>query len=176
MIARRADRANEDQIRQIYLTAFEERERDLVADLASDLLNETSVPESLHLVAEGEGELVGHVSFSPVFSKNRRTLAAYILAPLAVKPGSQKLGVGSSLVREGMARLADRNVGVILVYGDPNYYGRFGFSPDLAVRYVPPHPLQFPSGWLACTSKELEAANAPEAIDCVKALDIPELW
>eukprot|EP00977_Amphora_coffeiformis_P006081 scaffold1314_cov158-Amphora_coffeaeformis.AAC.13 len=38
-------------------------------------------------------------------------------------------------------------VHLAFVYGDPKYYGGFGFAAETAVPYVPPYALEFPSAW-----------------------------
>ena len=40
-------------------------------------------------------------------------------------------------------------VNVVFVYGDPKYYGKFGFSAEVASAYSPPYELQYPFGWQA---------------------------
>jgi putative acetyltransferase len=80
------------------------------------------------LVAEVEGELVGHVAFSPVTLEGMTEGAGVGLAPLAVVPDRQRQGVGGRLVREGLAACAAGGFGFVVVLGDPAYYGRFGFA------------------------------------------------
>lgn len=114
---------------------------------------------TLSLVAEdeGEGEIVGHVAFSPV------TLSGggggwYGLGPISVAPGRQRSGIGSALMREGLARLEAQGAAGCALVGDPAYYNRFGFSarPELTTTEVPPEfflvlPLhgEVPSGMVA---------------------------
>ena len=79
------------------------------------------------LVAEREGEVVGHIGFSPVTSSTAaRGLG---LAPLAVRPDVQRRGIGGTLVVEGLAAAARSGCEFVVVLGDPHYYGRFGFGP-----------------------------------------------
>ena len=165
-----------ERIRQIYLSAFGKEERDLVADLAIELLNTELNPGSLHLVADAGDEIVGHISFSPVTIKDPRESVGYILAPLAVLPGHQKRGMGSILVRRGLEQLATSEGMVVLVYGDPEYYCRFGFNQELARTYTTPFPLRYPLGWQALAiGGELLPGNL-EKIACVESLNKPELW
>lgn len=53
------------------------------------------------------------------------------LAPMAVLPGHQRQGIGSTLIKEGIARLREQGVEAILVLGHENYYPRFGFNHRL---------------------------------------------
>ena len=80
----------------------------------------------LSLVAVIDGVPAGHVLFSPLpLVRGDERLAAAALAPLAVLPEFQRQGVGSALSRAGLERLGD--CPVVIVLGDPAYYGRFGF-------------------------------------------------
>ena len=77
------------------------------------------------LVAEQEGQIVGHILFSPVsISPLSKPLTGLGLAPVAVAPSYQKRGIGSTLIREGL-RLCQCDYVVVL--GNPEYYSRFGF-------------------------------------------------
>ena len=51
------------------------------------------------------------------------------LAPMAVLPGHQRKGIGSELVRAGLAELRERDCPFVIVLGHPEYYPRFGFEP-----------------------------------------------
>lgn len=50
------------------------------------------------------------------------------LGPMAVRPGHQRTGIGSALVREGLERCRRRGVDLVVVLGHPEYYPRFGFA------------------------------------------------
>jgi putative acetyltransferase len=83
----------------------------------------------LALVAEQNGQLLGHVAFSRLWiAQDSRRVAGVSLAPLAVLPEAQGRGIGRALVEAGHARLRDMGETIIFVLGDPDYYGRFGFS------------------------------------------------
>jgi putative acetyltransferase len=51
------------------------------------------------------------------------------VAPLAVLPAFQRLGIGSALVSAGLERCRVERHSRVLVLGDPAYYSRFGFVP-----------------------------------------------
>ncbi|MHB8528786.1 MAG: GNAT family N-acetyltransferase [Caulobacteraceae bacterium] len=61
------------------------------------------------------------------------------MACLSTAPTLQKRGVGSRLVRSGLGRLVEGGYEAASLLGDPAYYGRFGFSADLAARIEAPH-------------------------------------
>lgn len=94
---------------------------------------------TLSLVAESEGQVVGHVAFSPVTISDRSP-NWHGLGPVSVLPRLHKQGIGTALIQEGLARLkALGSRGCVLV-GDPNYYRRFGFRnlPQLVHEGIPP--------------------------------------
>jgi putative acetyltransferase len=93
---------------------------------------------SLSLVCEEQGEIVGHLAFSPlpVDDENRDW---YMLGPVAVRPDRQRAGLGSALIREGLRQMQAQGAAGIALAGDPNYYCRFDFvsRPELILEGVP---------------------------------------
>ena len=176
MNIRIAANQDRDDVQRVHLCAFPEGEREIVSKLAIDLLSEKTTPQTISLVAEIDGSIVGHIAFSPVTIDNNENFQGYILAPLGVKPDWQKRRIGSRLIEYGMGQLSDMEVNVVFVYGDPKYYGRFGFSPDVAQKYTTPYKLQYLSGWQAIVLKECDIEKPPVAITCVTSLCDPQLW
>ena len=107
-------------------------ENQIVSTLAVNLLTEVMSSDTIALVAEIDGAVVGHIAFSPVTVDNNEKWKGYILAPLGVKPEYQKRLIGSKLIESGIERLTKKGVNAIFVYGDPEYYGKFGFKADVA--------------------------------------------
>lgn len=79
----------------------------------------------ISLVAEDDGELVGHIALSPVSLAG--STGGIGLAPLAVLPDRQRRGIGGQLIRAGLAECARAGFGWVVVLGDAAYYRRFGF-------------------------------------------------
>jgi len=67
-------------------------------------------------------------------------------------------------------------VSIVFVYGDPKYYGRFGFNTDAASQYKTPYNLQYPFGWQAILLNECDIEKPTVAINCVISLYDPKLW
>jgi predicted N-acetyltransferase YhbS len=67
-----------------------------------------------------------------------RTVKGAHLTCLSAEPSLQRRGVGSRPVRNGLKRLVQIGFEAASLLGDPAYYGRFGFSPDLAARIEAP--------------------------------------
>lgn len=135
-----------------------------------------TTPPTLSLVAEDESEVIGHLAFSPVSIRTTRNGLTYILGPLSVKPQYQHRKIGSSLIQHGLQLLSQMNVSLVFVYGDPKYYGRFGFNAESAALYRPPYKLQYPFGWLALALHQGSEIKAPTDIVCVEPLMNPDLW
>jgi putative acetyltransferase len=83
----------------------------------------------LSLVAESEGEIIGHIAFSAVVvtSDSGTTFSGVGLAPMAVAPEHQRSGIGGRLIAEGLRRLRSRGQRFCVVLGHPAYYPRHGF-------------------------------------------------
>lgn len=175
MKIRLATQQDRQIIQQIDLHAFPASENQLVSQLALDLLENPSIPETFSLVAETDRRVVGHIAFSPVSLEGEETFRGYILAPLAVMPDAQKSGIGTQLIQHGLQHLSSMKVNVVFVYGDPKYYGRFGFDVDVAAQYIAPYTLQYPFGWQAMVLNAADVAF-PASIRCVPALSHAQLW
>lgn len=91
------------------------------------------------LVAEADGEVVGHVLISIVtITAGSGSLDALSLAPMAVVPSHQNQGIGSRLVEAGLELCRKRGWRIMVVLGHPNFYPRFGFSAEAARRLESP--------------------------------------
>jgi putative acetyltransferase len=176
MHIRQAQLEDRDRVRRLYLSAFSDGEREAVAGLAVNLLAETTTPATFALVAETDGNLVGHVGFSPVACAKTDHIVGYILAPLSVHPDLQKQGIGTGLIESGIEQLSSLGAAIVFVYGDPRYYGRFGFDTRVAAQYVPPYQLQYDFGWQAKPLTRNASCPSSVMLTCVPSLMDPQLW
>jgi putative acetyltransferase len=80
------------------------------------------------LVADVDQALVGHVAFSPV-TIDHQVVPATGLAPIAVCSAHRGRGLAGDLVRAGLEMRRAAGDGVVVVLGEPELYGRFGFRP-----------------------------------------------
>lgn len=87
----------------------------------------------LSLVAEIEGQIVGHILFStlPIVTAEG-VVPSLALAPMSVLPEFQSQGIGTQLVNRGLELCRERGHKIVIVLGHPNFYPRFGFSAALA--------------------------------------------
>lgn len=87
-------------------------------------------PEAVSLVAESDGEIVGHILFTSVTIQTRTgEILGMGLGPMAVIPERQRQGIGSQLVKAGLEILRRRRCPFVVVLGHSEYYPRFGFTP-----------------------------------------------
>lgn len=89
----------------------------------------------LDLVAVCDGKIVGNIVYTKgyIVSEDGERTECITFGPLSVLPEFQRRGIGSLLVRESLKRAAALGYRVVLICGNPRYYGRFGFVP--ASRY-----------------------------------------
>lgn len=93
---------------------------------------------TISLVAEIDGQVVGHIAFSPVTISDG-SQGWYGLGPISVLPEYHHQGIGKSLIHEGLSLLKALGGKGCALVGDPNYYKRFGFRnyPQLVHEGVP---------------------------------------
>jgi len=131
MNIRLAQETDLDSILKVVETAFSDEENQVIMNFVQELSSENTSPSIKSLVAEVDNQVIGYVSYSPILLKSDSSIVGYILAPLAVSPEHQKQGVGSNLINFGIDLLTKDGVWVLLVYGDPAFYGRFGFKEEI---------------------------------------------
>lgn len=109
------------------------------AEIVERLRQEELVVASL--VATDGGAIVGHILFSDLAVEvDGKSVQAVSLAPVAVQPARQRQGIGSRLIRAGLALVRERGRRAVIVLGHAGYYPRFGFSAALAGKLQSPFP------------------------------------
>lgn len=127
VIIRPESAADLDTIEVVIATAFEHhpysnhKEQCIVAQLRE------SSALTVSLVAEHQGNVIGHIAFSAV-TIGKKDCAWYGLAPVAVAPEHQGLGVGIELIQAGLAAIKQLGAKGCVLLGEPEYYQRFGFK------------------------------------------------
>jgi putative acetyltransferase len=111
---------------EVHREAFGAGEGDRVARLAQELHDSEWYEADLSFVAEEEDRVVGHVmnTWNWIEGSGVRVLQ---FSPLGVLPAFQGRGHGSALVRASLDAVRARGEPLLLVEGNPKYYGRFGF-------------------------------------------------
>ncbi len=130
VVVRAQTPTNVDQVRELLVAAFPTPAE---ADLVDALREGAAWLPDLALVAldpvSGEAapwDVVGYVLLTRLRVGGRDALA---LAPLAVHPDRQGQGVGSTLVHAALDAAREAGERLVVVLGEPAYYGRFGFLP-----------------------------------------------
>jgi putative acetyltransferase len=171
-----------ESLEEVFLNSFSEDEAPSTFKLMREIIEAQATDSSICLGYVVDGKLVAGVAFSPVFMDEASSPSACILAPLAVHASYQKMGIARKLIETGKARLSERGVEFLLVYGDPAFYSRFGFSADLGGFFVPPYPLEFAFGWQAMNLGAAPTALAAPAdgrkhrFRCITPLSDASLW
>lgn len=175
MNIRETGKADQAELHALHMSAFGAEEGPAVAGLAEQLLaDETAKPLHSLVVHGSDGQLMGHVIFSKFRLDAHPELKASILAPLAVLPDSQRNGIGKALVERGLSELEHNGTDLVFVYGDPGYYGRYGFTGSHKVKA--PCDLSYPHGWLALELKSGLLDSLQGSSSCAKAMMLPEYW
>lgn len=126
IVVRREEEGDVNAITQVTIAAFKtldisnQTEQFIIAELrAAQAL-------SVSLVAELDGRVIGHITFSPVTISDG-TKDWYGLGPVSVLPEYQRQGIGRVLIEEGLSRLRERDAKGCCLVGHPEYYSKFGF-------------------------------------------------
>lgn len=124
IIVRQEKKEDIEAVRQINLKAFAlPQEADIVDKLRDNC------QDCLSLVAEVDGNIAGHILFSPaIIEADSGVIKGMGLAPMAVLPAYQKQGIGSALVQDGLEKLKQVNCSFVIVLGHSEYYPKFGFK------------------------------------------------
>jgi putative acetyltransferase len=151
-----------------------------VAELVAGLLVDESAEPKLSLLALAGNEPVGYILFTRATIEGLSDQPLiYILAPLAVKPGFQKQGIGGKLIAEGISLLKGQGVDMVFVLGHETYYPKFGFIPDAKRFGFPatyPIPEEFKDAWMIYPLKK-DAFNTKKGrIICADYMNSEEHW
>ncbi|HEY8307210.1 MAG TPA: N-acetyltransferase [Lapillicoccus sp.] len=115
----------EDEVREVVRAAFGHHEG---VERIVDDLRASDAWVGLSFVAEHEGRVAGHVSFTrSLLDAPDRLVDVLVLSPLSVLPALQERGFGSALVRYALGELGERPEPLVFLEGSPAYYARFGF-------------------------------------------------
>lgn len=145
-----------DAIRHINVIAFEDHPLSHHNEhLIVDALRDAGALQ-LSLVAEQEGDVIGHVAFSAASIGGVGDWT--LLGPVGVLPPWQHKGIGSALIGEGLEAMREGGARGCVLVGDVDYYQRFGFRrfvgvtcgsvPEEAILCLPMHG-DSPKGELA---------------------------
>ena len=100
------------------------------------------IPDLSFVVRDDRGRLVGSLQCWPLnLSGDGKAHAVTLLGPVAVSPDLQRSGLGKMLMAKalGIADVSGHNA--LLLIGDADYYGKFGFVADATAGWQVPGPV-----------------------------------
>lgn len=118
-----------------------------VLALLDGLRGDPAWVDGLSLVADDDG-VVGHVLLTRVeVLTPRGPLGALTLTPLSVAPPVQRRGVGTALVAAALQAATVAGAPLVLLEGDPRFYGPRGFVAAEPLGLPSPSPLIPAGAW-----------------------------
>ncbi|ART81824.1 GNAT family N-acetyltransferase [Oceanisphaera profunda] len=112
-----------DEIDELVCAAFG---REQEGDLVWALREQGAI--SMSQVAEYEDAIIGHLLMSPILIEGEDT-GWLALAPISVWPECQRQGIASALIIAALDCANELDWAGVVLLGDPEFYGRFGFKP-----------------------------------------------
>ena len=138
MIIRKEENTDIEAITEVTIAAFKNHpiSRQTEHFIINALRSAGALARSL--VAEIDGQVVGHIAFSPIAISDGTT-DWYGMGPVSVLPDHQKRGIGEALVNEGLSLLKGMNAQGCALVGPPEYYQKFGFKnyPEMIHEGIP---------------------------------------
>ncbi|HFI0641318.1 TPA: GNAT family N-acetyltransferase [Streptococcus suis] len=102
------------------------------------LRKQKHVIKDLNLVAEADGQLVGHILYvaSEITADGTR-LPSLTFGPFGISPDQQGRGYGQALLEHSLALAENSGAVLVAITGFPDYYSRFGFvkGKEVGIRY-----------------------------------------
>ena len=95
----------------------------------------------LSLIAHDAGTLVGSIQLWPLRLLHGMATPLTLLGPLAVSPLRRCEGIGKALLTEALARVDAAGAPPVVLIGDQDYYGAFGFVAPPTQRWAVPGPV-----------------------------------
>jgi len=147
------------------------------AILTSELLSDKTAEPIISLLAFHNDKAVGHILFTKAYGADNTMM--HILAPLAIVPEYQRLGIGGMLINEGLRLLKQLGSEIVFVLGHKEYYPKYGFQPG-AESFGFPAPYDIPEKyadyWMYQVIADKEFGAVKGKIRCADALNKPEHW
>jgi predicted N-acetyltransferase YhbS len=93
------------------------------------LRESNSYVEALDLIAINGGEIIGHIisTKAKVIDAKGNEHEVLCVGPFAVSSNLQGKGIGAELIKQSIAKANEMGFSGMILFGNPNYYSRFGF-------------------------------------------------
>lgn len=172
------NKLNQKNIEELFTSAFTtsegKKEWQLVGKLSAALAKDINNKDIFCFGAYIKEELVGCIFFTQLYFETNNKV--YMLAPVAVSPHHQKKGIWSSLIKFGINELKNKNIEIIITYGDPAFYSKVGFEHITENIIKAPLKLSMPQGRLGQSLQEKPIPIIQDRPSCIKAFDNPAYW
>ncbi len=165
-----------NSIMDINRQAFGEEDE---AELVNNLLNDKSAEPIVSLIALMDSKVIGHILFTKLTIDKNPLPLIYLLAPMAVKPECQNMGIGGMLIKEGLKKLKEMEVEMVFVLGHKEYYPKYGFIPDAEkLGFAPPYPIpaKDADAWMVQALNQKGLSQEKGQIICADKLMKAEYW
>lgn len=132
MLIRRERAEDVEPIRRVHREAFDPPaagEQPVEVALLDALRADGDLVDPCCLVAELDGEVVGHVAVSHGSVEGAPEARVVGLGPIGVLPAHQGEGVGAALMHATLAAADALGVEGVVLLGHETWYPRFGFTP-----------------------------------------------
>lgn len=119
---------------QVYHLIQQAFEKEAMSDhkeqfLVERLINSKDHIPELSLIAKKDNEILGYILLSKIkVNSSNNSFEALALAPVAVLPKYQALGVGKALIEAAHQKAKEMGFSCIILLGHENYYPRFGYQ------------------------------------------------
>lgn len=125
-----------EEIEMLLKVAFD---GDSVANIVKELIETADFIPELTRVARISGQIIGVIVYSHAqIIKGKKVHQTISMAPLAVLPAYQNLGIGGELIRNSFAKARELDYQSVIVMGHEEYYPRFGFKLASEFGIIPP--------------------------------------
>jgi len=130
-----------DELGAVLAVVGEAFGRPVVVDLVTQLQASSAGQAGVSLVAEIDGNIVGHVQLSRCWvDASDRLVEVVTLSPLSVLPRHQRRGIGGRLVQGALKAASQARCPLVFLEGSPRYYERFGFETAHRRSFTKPSP------------------------------------
>jgi putative acetyltransferase len=137
LLVRPQEADEEAAVRSVVAAAF--GHHDGVAGLVDALRESWAWVDALSLVADEDGDVVGHVLLTKaILDAPERLVDVLVLSPLSVRPDRQRDGIGTALVRAAARAAEAHGAPLLFLEGDPAYYAPRGFQPGGPLGFLRP--------------------------------------
>ena len=126
-----------ETIKEAFLTA-EHSDGD-EQNLVNRLRNSKNYIAELAMEVLVDEKVAGHLMMTKIKIKGEKeSYESLALAPLAVKPEFQGMGIGTTLVKAALEKAKKLGYKSVAVLGSEKYYLRFGFQKAIDFKIIPP--------------------------------------